>query len=170
MAKQTTTTAPAPLQDSLRYERVPMALWGHCAFALLMVVSLYFAVTARSYLAILILASVWLVLMALKTEVTVVDLHVSLGPFGQKIPLGSIVSATVVDASPLSTGGWGIRYSLDGVVTYSVPRFGCRYVRVDFVRGSRKRVLRFMSLTPERIVGAIEMARGEALPLRASGT
>jgi hypothetical protein len=163
------------VDEALARERVTMAWWGHAIFALALVLVARAALLDHRALDFALLVAVplvWLVFMTLRTAVTGSHVHVQLGFFGPKIDIGDIEKAEVVRGAAARAGGWGIRFGLSGVVTYSVPRLLGDYLQITYRRGTRLRKVRVMSAEPARLVGAIEAARARTrtpIEARANG-
>jgi hypothetical protein len=148
--------------EALARERVTMAWWGHAIFAFALVLvgrAAFLDHRAHGFVGLVAVPLLWLVFMTLRTSVTASHVHVALGLFGPKIDIGDIEKAEVVRGAAARAGGWGIRFGLNGVVTYSVPRLLRDCVQITYRRGRRLRKVRVMSAEPARLVGAIEAAR-----------
>jgi hypothetical protein len=163
------------VDEALARERVTMAWWGHAIFALALVLvarAAFLEHRAHDFAGLVAVPLVWLVFMTLRTAVTGSHVHVQLGFFGPKIAIGDIEKAEVVRGNAARVGGWGIRFGLNGVVTYSVPRLLGDYLQITYRRGTRLRKVRVMSAEPARLVGAIEVARARtrtSVETRANG-
>jgi hypothetical protein len=150
------------VDEALARERVTMAWWGHAIFALALVIVVRAAFVeprALAFAALVAVPLLWLVFMTLRTAVTGSHVHVQLGFFGPKIDIRAIEKAEVVRGAAARAGGWGIRFGLKGVVTYSVPSLLKNYLQIKYRCGARLRTVRVMSSEPARLVGAIEAAR-----------
>ncbi len=153
------------VDEALARERVTMAWWGHAIFALALVLvarAAFLEHRALEFAGLVSVPLLWLVFMTLRTAVTASHVHVQLGFFGPKIDIGDIEKAEVVRGAAAGMGGWGIRFGLKGIVTYSVPRLLKDYLQIKYRHGTRLRTVRVMSSEPARLVGAIEAARARA--------
>jgi hypothetical protein len=159
--------------EALARERVRMAWWGHAIFLAALAWALESAVARHDFLSLILplilISIVWLVFSTLRVAVTRAAVHVQLGVFGPKIAIGDIERAEVARGSIVRMG-WGLRYGLDGTVTYSVPSAARDYLRIVYKRGRGRRVVRVMSADPGRLVRAIEVARGKADGLRVASS
>ncbi|RYG86255.1 hypothetical protein EON77_04110 [bacterium] len=145
----------------LAEERVPMAPWAHVALLSLIAWGVYAAFAGHGAVAApLVVLAAWFLLASVRTVVTRDEVRIRLGVFGPTLPTARIVSAEAIDGMSFLTLGWGIRFSLGGTITYSVPAFGRRYLRIAYTNDrGRPRVVRVMSLDPDALVRAIERAR-----------
>jgi hypothetical protein len=92
--------------------------------------------------------------------VTAETVHVQLGVFGPKIPVGDIAEVAAEKYPVLKYGGWGIRFALDGSVAYSVPGHGGRGVRIRYKKKNGRESTAWVTTPdPEALVLAIERAR-----------
>jgi hypothetical protein len=147
--------------DALARQRIPMAWWGHALFATPFALILRAVVAqprAALFVALAIVSLLWLLLMTLRVAVTRTHVHVQLGFFGPKIPIGNIESVQAGRGPRLRTG-WGIRLGIDGAVTYSVPAPIRDYLEIVYRTGSRQRIARVMTDDPKSLVDAINTAR-----------
>jgi hypothetical protein len=144
--------------EALAHERVRMAWWGHGIFLFALGWAMRSAIVSHHFLSLALVPIVWLFFTTLRTVVTRSAVHVQLGVVGPTIALSDIESVEVAQGS-FVRAGWGIRFSFDGTVTYSVPSAARDYLRIVYRRGRGHRVVRVMSADPGRLLRAIAVAR-----------
>jgi hypothetical protein len=150
-------------EGALARSRASMPWWFHALLGGSCAMLIATAIASGSFAGLLslpILAIVWLLFLYLRVTVTHDMLHVQLGLFGPKIPIGDIVEVIVDRYDALKYGGWGIRLGLDGSVAYSVPGHGGKGLRIRFMKGGRERTVFVTSPNAEELLAAIERVRG----------
>ena len=116
-----------------------MPWWFHLLLGMACIAVVGSAVASGTMVSLLtlpLLLLAWVLFMYLRVTVTAYTVHVQLGVFGPKIPLGDIVEVAAEKYPVLKYGGWGIRFTLDGSVAYSVPGHGGRGVRIRYKKKS----------------------------------
>jgi hypothetical protein len=149
--------------EALARSRAGMPWWFHVLLGMACIAVVGSALASGTLLSLLTLPLLllsWVLFMFLRVTVTAETVHVQLGVFGPKVPVGDIVEVAAEKYPVLKYGGWGIRFALDGSVAYSVPGHGGRGVRIRYKKKNGREATAWVtSPDPEGLVGAIERAR-----------